>query len=51
MTAEKRTGFLLGLAAKGFLKGSGSGTFITAKYLKPIKCKIILEIRGTKEEV
>lgn len=49
MTTEKRTGFLLGLAAKGFLKGSGGGTFITAKYLKPIKCKIILSVTKTNQ--
>lgn len=50
MTTEKRTGFLLGIAAKGFLKGGNSGAFVTAKLLKPKRCKIVLEVRGIRGE-
>ena len=48
MTTEKRTGFLLGIAAKGFLKG-GSGKLITAKILRPTKCKIILSVKAEQQ--
>lgn len=49
MTTEKRNGFLLGLASKGFLKSGGGGTFVTAKLLKPQKCKIILSVTKTNQ--
>lgn len=49
MTEDKRKGFLLGMASKGFLKGGGGAKLVTAKLLKPKKCKIILTVRGTEE--
>lgn len=47
MTTDNQKGFLLGLAAKGFLKGGGTkGKFIHAQILKPTKGKIILAVRN-----
>ena len=45
MVTNNQKGFLLGLAAKGFLKGGAKGKFIHAQRLKPIKCKIVLAVR------
>ncbi|MBQ6809535.1 MAG: hypothetical protein IJP09_02355 [Clostridia bacterium] len=50
MTTEKRKGFLLGVAAKGFLKGGSKAPLVSAKLLKPTKCKIILTVKNESEE-
>ena len=50
MTTNTQRGFLLGLAAKGFLKGETRGKFMHAQILKPIKCKVVISVRNEQAQ-